>query len=74
MSKDLYVNSTFVYRIFDPIEDKFCCSGRGLNANNGRSIWTSRGAAARALVCMPDGIKDRLIIKQYALVETEIER
>ena len=70
MSKELYTSQTFVYRIFDPIEQKFCASGRGLYAHNGRSIWGGKGAAKVALSNMPEKIRGRLIIKEFVLVET----
>ncbi len=70
MSKELYASQTFVYRIFDPIEKKFCSSGRGLYAHNGRSMWGGKGAAKVALSNMPEEIKSRLIIKEFLLVET----
>jgi hypothetical protein len=60
-----------VFRIWDPVEGKFCCSGRGLYAKNGRSIWMSTGAVGVALSHMPEDIKDRLIIRAYELVEVD---
>ena len=70
MSKDLYASQTYVYRIFDPVENKFCSSGRGLYAHNGRSMWGGKGAARVALANMPEEIRSRLVIKEYLLVET----
>lgn len=70
MSKELYASQTFVYRIFDPVENKFCSSGRGLYAHNGRSMWGGKGAAKVALSNMPKEIRSRLIIKEFFLVET----
>ena len=58
-----------VYRIFDPVENNFCESGRGLYAKNGRSVWFGEGGARLALRYMPKEIKDRLVIKAYRLVD-----
>jgi hypothetical protein len=58
-----------VFRIFDPLENKYCCSGRGMFAKNGRSVWNSRAAVRVALSHMPKDIKSRLVIKEFALTE-----
>ena len=60
-----------VYRIWDPAQGEFCCSGRGLYAKNGRSIWMSPGAVGAALRWMPESIRDRLVIRVYELVEID---
>lgn len=61
------------YRIYDPVEDKFCSSGRGLYSSNGRTIWISKSGAKLALKHMPPEIKDRLVLKEYTLIETPPE-
>ena len=61
-----------VYRIYDPKEDKYCSSGRGLYAQNGRSIWMSLGAVRVAFKNMPPDIKDRLKIQAFTLEPVEI--
>ena len=65
MSGKLHLQSltTPIYRIYDPIENKFCCSGRGLYAKNGRSVWASRSAAMVALINMPKEVRERATIK-----------
>lgn len=67
--RDLYQEGEVVYRIWDPVEGKFCCSGRSLYASNGRSMWLAYSGAALALKYMPDDIRDRLVIKEFELVE-----
>ena len=67
--RDLYQSGTTVFRIYDPVADKFCCSGRGLYANNGRSVWFARSAAVNVLKKLPAEVRERAIIKEYALVE-----
>jgi len=62
-----------VYRIYDPVEGKFCCSGRGLYAKNGRSIWLALSGAKLALKHMPAPIKDRLVIREFELAEVREE-
>jgi hypothetical protein len=70
MIKPYLVNDQNIfYRVYDPIEEKFCQSGRGIYAN-GRSIWTTKGTAANAKNNMP--FHERLVIKKFRLVE-EIE-
>lgn len=72
MGRELYANDSMkVYRVYDPIENKFCCTGRSLYSGNGRSVWFNKGAATSALKNMPDEIKDRLQIKAFMLVELE---
>lgn len=69
---NLYVDkSNVVYRIFDPVEQRFCCSGRGLYSQNGRSVWMSANGVNSALRNMPKDIKDRLVIKKYFLIDKE---
>lgn len=69
MTRDLYESKDVVYRIFDPEECQFCASGRGLYAQNGRSVWFSKSAAGVAKAHMPSKIRDRLVVKRFMLVE-----
>jgi hypothetical protein len=70
MGRDLYAsNAMKVYRVYDPQENKFCCTGRSLYSGNGRSAWFNKGGAVNARNNMPDEIKDRLEIKVFQLVE-----
>ena len=62
-------DSQKVYRIWDPVEQKFCSSGRSMYANNGRSIWMTKGAATMAKKTMPKHTE----IKEYILIETTKE-
>ena len=55
-----------VYRIYDPVEERFCESGRGLYAKNGRSVWFGKTGAAVAKRYMPN--KERLEIRMFELV------
>jgi len=64
-----YVPS-FVYRIYDPVEKKFCASGHSLYGK-GRSIWMNSGSANLALKYMPEDIQERLVIKKFKLVEVK---
>ncbi len=61
-------NLVFVFRIYDPVEKKFCCSGATLYGKT-RSIWANKSGAINALSHMPDDIKDRLEIKKFQLLE-----
>ncbi len=65
---DLYTltHRTYVYRIYDPKENKYCSSGHSLYGK-GRSIWMNLGGATSAKNNMPDEIRDRLIILKYKL-------
>ena len=74
MSKDLYQTppSSTVWRIWDPVEQKFCCSGRGLYASSGRSFWATRSAMARAYSALPLAIKLRADMQEFALVKREV--
>jgi hypothetical protein len=58
----------FVFRIFDPVEKKFCSSGATLYGR-GRSIWANKSGVVNALNNMPDDIKGRLEIKKFQLEE-----
>lgn len=69
MTRDLYVSQDIVWRIFDPEECRFCVSGRGWWATNGRSVWFSKSAAGVAKAHMPSKIRDRLVVKRFVLVE-----
>ncbi len=70
MSRDLYAGKTeFVFRVFDPVENKYCSTGRSLYAGNGRSVWANKSGASNARNNMPDEIKDRLEIRKFQLVE-----
>ncbi len=60
-----------VYRIFDPEVGKFCCSGRGLYAGNGRSVWASKSGATVTLKHLPADVKARVVIKAFRLIEVE---
>jgi hypothetical protein len=73
MSKDLYQAQTVAYRIYDPVEQKFCCSGRGLYAHNGRSVWLSKAGASVALRNMPAQVKARARIRTFNLVERDLQ-
>lgn len=71
MGKDLYQSETICYRIFDPEVGKFCCSGRGLYAKNGRSVWFGQGVVHNVFNGLPQEVKERAVIKLYKLVELE---
>ena len=69
MSKPLYQGGEqIVYRIYDPVEGKYCCSGRGLYASNGRSVWFIKGAATTAFSHLPTEIQARAEIVPCRLV------
>lgn len=70
---DKLANGNVVYRIFDPVQNMYCSSGRGFYAHNGRSVWVSKGAVKNALRNMPVEIRDRLIVKEFALVEVTVD-
>jgi hypothetical protein len=59
-----------VFRVFDPVEQKYCATGHSLYGK-GRSIWLNAGGASLAKRNMPDEIKERLIIKRFRLVELD---
>jgi len=68
---DLYTASdklSYVYRIFDPVEKKYCASGHSLYGK-GRSIWLNMSSATNAKKHMSDEIRDRLIIRKFQMVE-----
>jgi hypothetical protein len=60
--------SIVVFRVFDPVEDKFCSSGHSLYGK-GRTIWMNAAGATLAKMSMPTEIQDRLVIKKFRLVE-----
>lgn len=60
-----------VWRIWDPVEEKFCSTGRSRYAKNGRSVWMSKGAASVALGQMPADVKARAVVREYNLVPVQ---
>ena len=60
-----------VWRIYDPVAGEYCCSGRGLYAKNGRSVWFARSGAALAVRYMPQEIRERIEIQEFYLVRVE---
>lgn len=68
--KQTYVTDSYVYRIYDPVEDLYCCGGHGDNTH-GSSVWMSLGGARQAMLHMPAGIRSRLQIKKFSLTPVE---
>jgi hypothetical protein len=58
-----------VYRLYDPVEKKFCCSGRSLYASNARSVWLGRGGVMNAKKNLPEEVRRRVELKEYTLIE-----
>lgn len=70
MGRNLYAaKNKSVWRIWDPIEQKFCSSGTSLYATGGRSVWLGLGGCKAALREMPKEIRDRAEFKEFTLVE-----
>lgn len=67
------MTETLIYRIYDPVAEKFCSSGRGLYAKNGRTFWAAKGAVMVALANMPAEIRGRLIVRTFELREVIID-
>lgn len=57
-----------VWRIWDPVEEVYCRSGRGLYAKNGRSIWMTKSGASNTRNRLLVEIRDRVEIREYVLV------
>lgn len=60
-----------VWRVWDPVAEMFCSSGRSLYAKNGRSVWMSKGAASVALGQMPADVKARAVVCAFNLVPVQ---
>lgn len=56
--------------IWDPLERKFCRSGRG-RGRKGRAVWLGAHAASIALKHMPQEIQERAEIREYYLLSRD---
>jgi hypothetical protein len=61
-------NSEFVYRLYDPVEDMFCCAGHGDN-RNGQSVWLKESGAKQTMLHFEPELRSRVILKKYKLTE-----
>ena len=62
---------TFVYRVYDTIENKFCVYGLTniYSENCGKSIWSATGPTTKMLKYFQKRTKNELAIKKFKLVE-----
>lgn len=61
-----------IYRLWDPVEEKFYSNSERLYANNKTTIWTSKTVVEYLLGQAQPDIKGRLVIRAYELVEVEV--